>query len=397
MNSLRRTILFIASSVPYPLDSGTRIRTYRLLEALAASFDIILVTLAHSELHIESAEALRPMCKELHVVDARRSVVTKCIQLFRSFIRGVPYIVEANTSERARIVIADCLLRGGVDVVQVQELIPAANLPVNLGSTPLVLDAHNVEARVAERIAATASNPLVKLFYRLQVGLIRVFEETVAQRASAVLAVSPEDAEYFSRLSERTVFVPNGSTPPLPRTEPPVSDSILFTGTLEYPPNAEGLLFFLERVFPLIRRERPNATLTVVARKPSMRHRRFEDSAVRFITDAEDSAPYFYSASVLVAPLFAGGGTRLKLLQAFASYLPAVSTTLGAEGLDVAHREHLLVADTAATFAESVVKILSDRQFGQQLAESAAELVREKYLWSEVSRSVGRCYEEICR
>jgi len=389
------TILFITRTVPFPLDQGSRIRNYHLIKAVAETHSVILVTLAHSEKEAAAAEDLRSICNELHVIDVRRGFIRKLIQLAGSITSGQPYMTAANTSPAARDCIVKCLERRTVDIVQTEELFAAGNLPDHFEGT-LILDAHNVEAQVAKRIAAAAPNFVTKIFHSIQARAIERFENQWAKRANALFVVSPDDQRFFSALNEVTVLVPNGSTPPV-RPKERRNDTILFTGTLEYPPNAHGLTFFLESVLPLIRQRRPNAVLRVVARRPSPRHLRYAGNGVEFITSADDSAPFFREASVLVAPLFAGGGTRLKILEAFSSYLPVVSTTLGAEGLDATDGKHLLLADDAPGFAEAVIELLSNSEASERLSDAAASLVRAKYEWGRVTEPAIRCYESFHR
>ena len=390
----RLTILFVTRAVPYPLDQGSRIRNYYLIESIGRKHNIVLVALAHSAEERRGAEQLRQFCQELHVIDAKRNTFEKLFQLGKSFLTGIPYMTIANSKNEARRTVQNCVARLQIDIIQLQELFAAGNIPNDTGNIPIILDAHNVETSVAKRIADGCVNPLFKLFYSHQARLIESFERNVAKRSSAVFAVSTEDRKFFEALGKNTLLVPNGSTPPI-HSGSRKRDTILFTGTLEYPPNSHGLLFFLETVLPRIRERKPSVLLRVVARRPSAKHLRYANSGVEFITEAEESAPYFYESSALVAPLFAGGGTRLKILQAFSSYLPVVSTGLGAEGLDVSNRKELLIADDAPAFTDAVIEVLENEVLSKELADNAAALIERKYLWDRIAESPLKFYESL--
>jgi glycosyltransferase involved in cell wall biosynthesis len=183
---------------------------------------------------------------------------------------------------------------------------------------------------------------------------------------------------------------------PLPPSAEPAT--LLFTGTLAHPPNAEGITWFAERAWPLVRARAPGARLLIVGRDAGRRVRALgELEGVEFVGAVADMEPSFARATAVVAPLLSGGGTRLKILEAFARGRAVVSTQVGCEGLDVAHERELLVADGAEPFAAAVSRLLDDAPLRERLAANGRALVERTYDWRIVGDRLASVLEEVGR
>ncbi|HEY7425432.1 MAG TPA: glycosyltransferase family 4 protein [Gemmataceae bacterium] len=208
--------------------------------------------------------------------------------------------------------------------------------------------------------------------------------------AETLLTVSESDRSHFVALGGRAVrLVPNAvdcaaydSLPTGRRPGPPV---LLYVGAMSWAPNASAACFLASELLPKVRRQFPDIRLRIVGRNPTTEVEALRHLAgVEVTGTVESMIPHLEEAHALVVPLEAGGGTRLKILEAFAAGLPVVSTPVGCEGLGVTHGEHLLVADREQ-FAENVLALLADERLGTQLAARARALVREQYDWAIVS------------
>jgi glycosyltransferase involved in cell wall biosynthesis len=206
---------------------------------------------------------------------------------------------------------------------------------------------------------------------------------------AGIVTVSPDDAELFRAVTDVPVFVvPNGTAlDPVGSQPPPGPPELLFTGTMAYAPNRDGILWFASEIWPHISRQVPDARLLVVGRRPDTQVRRLAQSDARIEVTGEVSemAPYFERATAVIAPLRSGGGTRLKILDAFAFARPVVSTSIGAQGIDVQHGEHLLLADEPEEFAKEVVRLLGDSNLRSSLSISGRRLIDERYHWQTIA------------
>jgi glycosyltransferase involved in cell wall biosynthesis len=213
-----------------------------------------------------------------------------------------------------------------------------------------------------------------------------------------VVAVSERDAKAFREQfgAGNVAVIPTGVDLDYFEYAPsPAGDTLVFTGSMDWYPNIDGIEFLLEDIWPLIVRELPDAKMCVVGRTPPQALEekvRKRSMSWRFTGFVEDVRPHVHGASVYVIPLRVGGGTRIKVFEAMAMGSPVVSTGLGVEGLPVVDGEHYLRADDAASFAAAVVRLMRDRSLASRLALAARSLVAERYSFTHAAR----VFERVC-
>ncbi|NDJ51864.1 MAG: glycosyltransferase, partial [Chloroflexi bacterium] len=283
--------------------------------------------------------------------------------------------------------------------VQIEGLEMAAYLTTIRQHAPevkLIYDAHNVEYDLQDRIAGQDAQHLRRLPYaiysRIQTRRLERFEAQVCREADRILAVSGADAQKLRQLDHRTpvTVIPNAidTSQYIDHDETEASivkPALVFTGKMDFRPNVDAMLWFADQVLPIVREAVPGTHLTIVGKSP---HPRLEDlrgkAGVTVTGFVPAIQPYIKAADVFVAPLLMGSGTRLKVLEAMSMRRAIVSTRLGAEGIDIVHREHALLADSAKDFAESVIMLLQDAELRERLGRHAFDLVREQYDWEAV-------------
>ena len=261
---------------------------------------------------------------------------------------------------------------------------------------------HNVEAEIFERHAARASG-IWRLVWADQSRKMRRFEAETLRRFDSVIAVSDRDAAALEKRYTLPVVeaIDTGvdldffaANPPGPA---PASDggTLVFTATMSWPANVEGIHYLLDEVWPILLRARPGMKATIIGRNPpaslsdKIKERGLNVTLTGFV---DDIRPHVAAADVYVIPLWVGSGTRIKAFEAMAMGRPVVSTSLGVEGLDVTHDEHFLRADNTEDFARSILSLLNDRPRGTRIAAAARALMEEKFSWSVVAKQ----FEAIC-
>jgi glycosyltransferase involved in cell wall biosynthesis len=312
----------------------------------------------------------------------------------------LPYAIKKYLSPLMRRQIKRCASNGQFDVVVCDFLAPAANVPSDV-SCPMLLFQHNVEAMIWKRHYEVQNNPLKKAYLFGQWLKMRAFEGKMCRRFNCVVAVSSEDREQMQEEygAEAVFDVPTGVDTKFfcpSRNEKIIPHNIVFTGSMDWLPNEDAIRYFTEQIMQLIRQRIPDVTLTVVGRNPyaSLVELAKKDSSIIVTGRVDDVRPYMERAAAYVVPLRVGGGTRLKIFEAMAMEKAIVSTTIGAEGLPVKDGTELLLADTARSFAESVVRVLNDKALAEKLGSRAAATVREEFGWEKVAARFGRICEE---
>ncbi len=389
----RPSVVAVTSQVPWPLNSGGHLRTFHLMRALAARLEVRLVAPASAERYDDSAAALATAGVAPNVVvAAKRTLAGESVKALRAAFDQEPYVLFAR---HRRFPVLDTLrheIAGRAPSVLYLDHLDSLVYADALPALPVVIDMHNVYSRLAARMAVE-SGVIRRRYLERESELLKKMERRAVDVAHTVLAVSHEEAGYFRSLgARRVVVVPNGvdcdaydSMPIGDRQGPP---TLLFVGALSWPPNAHAARFLATGVLPAVRRDIPSAKLVIVGRDPGadILALATPGSNVEVAGNVKDVAPYYQAAHALAVPLESGGGTRLKILEAFAAGVPVVSTPVGCEGIDAMPGSHLVVADRA-DFAAATVKLLSRPDRARVLAVRARSLVRELYDWSVVGRA----------
>lgn len=395
-------ILFIVPNVPYPLDNGGRIRVYKLMESLAElGHEIDLLAFNRSESGPEPTEALQKICVNVHVVPLleRQRFVNKRKSQLRSLFQPTPYQYAALYSETMQDALNRIVQERKYDIIQFEfSQMGYHELP---DYSNCVLDQHNVEAELLYRTYTTESGITRKLYSFVEWRKFQRDERAITDKFPICLTTSARDAEMLRDDAPKPDYhvIPNGVDCAFfagnERTAVPDKNMLIFTGTIDYHPNLDGLKYFLDEVFPLIEEKVPDVKFYIVGRSPPALIQAYGDASENIIVTGgvEDMRPYFDKAGVVVVPLRIGGGTRLKILEAMAMSKPVVSTSIGAEGIDTTPGTDILLADEPATFAQSVVDLLADDERQQNVGQAGRRLVEAKYDWHSIAKKLEQTYE----
>jgi glycosyltransferase involved in cell wall biosynthesis len=254
---------------------------------------------------------------------------------------------------------------------------------------PVWIDFHNLDSEIWTRVAATARSPVERLFARTQAPRVRAVEAVLARSASGLSCVSSRDADALRKLGARAVplVVPNGVDLEryAMRAAQPSGETVFFVGDLSWPPNAEAVRWLRDDVWPELERLRPGASAEILGRgAPADLAPSASSDGFRFLGEGGDTRPHWERAAVAVVPLLAGGGTRLKILEAAAAGVPVVATPVGAEGLELEAETEIRVRGGARVFAEAVAALLADPAAARRQAEAARARVEGRYGWRAI-------------
>jgi polysaccharide biosynthesis protein PslH len=377
-------ILVVTETVPYPLDTGGRIKTFHTLQALAREHEVHLHAFARTAAQREAAlPPLQAVCAsvELHVVP--RGLQRELGFLMRSLATGLPFTVRRHFDPGAcECIVAACRERR-IDAVYCDHL-SMFEYAIRTGR-PIVHDAHNVEYRIVERFAGVLGLDPRRLLYEREWRRLRDYEAAMYRRSRLVFAVSDIDARDIGTLA-------GGDVPIVPVPIPvdvsgvvPIGDltaepEVLFLGTLDWPPNGDAVAFFVQEVWPRVKREVPAARFTVVGRGETALQRRWADAPdVTFTGWVPDIELWIRRSRLMVVPIRSGSGMRVKILDAFARGLPVVATSVGVEGIAAIPGTHFEVADDAEAFAHATVALLRDAARARDHADAARALALAHY------------------
>ncbi len=401
-------ILMLTGQLPYPPHAGGALRTYGLIDGLhQAGHTVDLLTFVEPGHPNPASTPLAALCGQIVPVPAPRRgirarlrdlVLTGAADMARRFY--APAFVSALQAQLAET---------QYDLVQMESLEMAAYLPAVKADQPgarIIYDSFNAEfdlQRLMYTIDRWNLSRLPGAIYSfIQWRRLVRFEREICRQSDAVIAVSEADAQLFRELAPgvNVHVVPNGIYTREYTQAPQMLDlgpaALLFTGTMNYRPNVDAILWFAENVLGEILKAVPESRLFVVGNRPhdwldSIRQR----PEVQVTGYVQDVTPFLHSAAVYVAPLRMGSGTRLKLLQAMAAGCAIVSTRVGAQGLNAAHGREILLADDADAFARATISLLRDPARRTQIGEAACTLVHDQYDWSVIVPRLLKVYQEM--
>jgi sugar transferase (PEP-CTERM/EpsH1 system associated) len=392
-------ILALSTAVPYPPDDGGRMRVYELLVGLAADHQVELLTLSTgSDEEMDGVQALANEGVKVDVVPHRPD---RRLSATRSVLRGRSIHGSMVRSDRFAERLQKRLRRGRYDVVQCEFSTMAAYRPDD-ATVPWVLDAHNVEFRISARLGTSAAGALAPAYraYARRETRHRQAEEVAAwRRMDHVVAVSDVDRDIVVEHAPDVpaTVVPNCiDTHHFDLSRRPVEErtGAVFVGKMDYRPNIDAVMWFVDAVLPLVRAVVPGFELAIVGRDPVPRVRALNRRpGVRVVGRVKDTVPYLHGSALAVVPLLAGSGSRLKVLEAMATGTPLVSTTVGVEGVDVEPGRHALVADGPVEYADGIVDLLGDPERRRRMAEEGRALVERCYGWPAAVAQLAAVHE----
>ena len=391
-------ILWLKTDLLLPLDKGGKLRTWHLMRHLAQRHEITYLAFASAKEDPANIAGMKEAAQHIETVP-REEVAKASPQFFAKvawhLADPLPYAVGQYRSRAYQRRVTSLLATRQFDLVVADFLPPVVNLPDSL-SCPSVLFTHNVEAEIWRRHCEAAEGGIKKYLYGVQHRRMLRFEGRTLRRFDGLLAVSEADRETFARLYpgidlDAMHVVRTGVDTEFfsPAPSPQESVELVFTGSMDWLPNEDGMAWFCHDILPLIRNQVPNVTLSIVGRTPTPAVRKLaEHHGVRVTGRVDDVRPFISEAAVFVVPLRIGGGTRLKIFEAMAMAKAVVSTTVGAEGLPVTHEKDILLADSPAHFADAVVRVIRDLGQRRRLEAAARLLVAEHFDWSAVARDL---------
>lgn len=383
-------ILYFSPQDCWPLTSGARLRNYHLATQLASGAQVSWLGMR------QPGELAVPLPGGKNTFEAVESVVREKGyspgKLLRGLIGPDPVTVLNFWSLAVARSLRNILSSRYFDTVQLEGIHLIRYVPVIRACSPgtaIIADWHNIESEIMRRYAGTSTSLSRRIFAARTARLIERAEERLLTICDAhVVASDRERGELGRRAPEaRLSTIPNGVDVALYRSgnhRPPSTASmteLLFVGSMDYHANVDGVEWFVREIWPVLTERHPEFALNIVGRDPDPRVRALDAASINVTGTVDDVRPYYSRALAAVVPLRVGSGTRLKILEAMAAGVPVISTRLGAEGLEVADGQHLLLADTPEEFAAAIDRISSDPSLRVHLVEAGYDLVERVYDW----------------
>lgn len=397
-------LLFLSQTLPFPPDGGVKIRTYNVLRLVARTFEVtalcfyragVLGSAKEVETAVAGLEGLARV--EAFPIPQEHSRARLAWDHLRSVIVRRAYTVSSYESADFRHRLEELLRTQSFDLVHMDSLDLSAYLPM-LEGMPIVCVHHNVESALLRLRAQNERSPLVRRYVALQADLLEAEERRWCGRLALNVVVSEDDRQRFKALvpAARFTVVPNGVDTHAFQPASVSQEGAVFVGGYSWYPNRDALGYFASEILPRLRETSPDLRVRWVGRAPEAVRREYQERHRMELTGyVDDIRPYVHAAACYVVPLRVGGGTRLKILDAWAMGKAVVSTSLGCEGLEARDGENILIRDEPGAFAAAVQQVLRDEGLRSRLGEGGRRVAEEVYEWDVIGEHMTAEYRAL--
>ncbi|MEO8611085.1 MAG: glycosyltransferase family 4 protein [Chloroflexota bacterium] len=392
-------VLLLTQVLPYPPDSGPKVKTYYVLKYLARQHKVTLVSFVRDSDKPEYIRHLETLCERVITVPITRSPLRDLRFLGQSLLTGQPWMMLRDERDEMRQTLKELAATTHFDVVHADQL--------NMGQYALpftnsrkVLDLHNALWVLYKRLSETLpfTKPMKYILIR-DWRLLKQYEGNLCRNFDAVTAVTEEDRRWLVEAGARPempvipIAIDTDEQAQIARK--PSGPHIVHIGTMYWPPNIDGITWFLDEIYPLIKQQIPDVRCTLIGARPpaSIVERMQTDPSLTVTGYVEDPLPYLADSSMMVVPLRAGGGMRVKILNALSQGIPMVSTTVGCEGIAVKDGEDILIADDSQGFADATVRLLNDSLLNAKITENGRKTAEQSYDYRQACKPLDEVYQ----
>lgn len=389
-------ILMLTPYLPYPLMSGGQIRSYNLLKNLSQKHEITLFSFIRKDEEKKYLPELQKFCTKIEVFKRRPAWSIKNIILAGFTL--YPFLVSIYLSFKLRKAIKKELEKEKYDLIHAETFYVMPNIPKT--SVPILLVEQTIEYIVYQHFVENIKIPPLKWLLKIDVAKIKYWEKHYWEKAHMVIAMSQSDKKIMHALSPnlKIEIVPNGVDFNFfnkSKEKAGERPTILFVGNFKWLQNREAVATLIKEVWPKIISKIPQIKLWIVGQNPTSEITSLATDNIIIDQSVKDIRVAYLNSDVLLAPIHGSGGTRFKILEAMASGIPVVTTSIGIEGIDAENEKEVLIRDNSEKMADSVVKLLKDRFYYQDLTTRARNLVKENYNWENIGEKLDKIYKEV--
>ena len=351
---------------------------------------------------LEAKKKLEEYCKVVEVlpIPSDNSRLLWGLLVLYSFMGASSYTVNWTTSKKMQELVDRAIREYRPDIIHCDTL-GLVHYVLEKESARTVLNHHNIESQMMLRRSGKERNPLKKLYFFLEGMKLRTYEKKICPLVAGNIVVSELDRMRLLEIAPKAEVrvVPNGVDVGYfrPTEKSIIPHNLVFAGSMDWYPNEDAMIYFLNDVWPHLKNIYRDANLTVAGRMPSQRLKDLIsfDTSVRLTGYVEDIRPFIDQAEVYICPIRDGGGTKLKLLDAMAMGKAIVTTTVGAEGFDVKDGEHVLIADDPKGFVEKIRSLFENEKLRHFLSKNGRKFVEKYYSWEVIGKELLDAYRAV--
>jgi len=398
-------ILIVSNTIPYPPDSGERIRIYNIIKYLSQAHEVSLIVLVEEHYKEQFISKLKKYCSRVDTIFLRaHSKLAHMPGVIRCLISGEPLDNKFVFVEEMKKKIQKLTHSESFDIVQIEHSIMAPYIKaISMdNNSKKVLTFHNIASVQYRRIFNTEKTISKKMRPFINWILMERWEAKFAKNFDLCVTMSDHEKRILESKNPKlkVAVIPNGvdveNLQPLRVNL--ATNNLLYIGKMDYQPNIDAVLYFIQKIFPFIKMQIKDVKFVIVGSNPAKEIKQLERNKDIIVTGYVNNVrPFYEQSTVSVVPLRAGGGTRLKILESMAFTRPVISTSIGCEGLDVCHNENIIISDKPEEFAGKTIELLQNTNLREKISKNARTLVEHNYSWKSIAKKQIQLYEKLIK
>jgi glycosyltransferase involved in cell wall biosynthesis len=390
-------LLIVGSRIPWPLKDGGAIATFQLLKGLSAQgADIVYFSFNTRKHHVTSAQIAEHFnfCR---VIDVPLNANPTPWGAVKAILKGKNYNISRFESDKANAALKDLLRREKFDWVQLEGLYASPFLKtIREAGIPVSIRQHNAEFQIWKRLASGNSSGLKKMYFNLLASQLERYEKRILNAVDAIIPIAPSDKNMFEKIApgKPMYLLPVGQERVTQNAGTINENSFFHLGSMEWLPNKEAVKWLVEKVWPAVRSKLPLAELHLAGKGLQKNDPEYMGEGIHVHGEISDAHAFIQSHGIMVVPVFAAGGIRVKILEAFNLGAPVISTDIGIQGIDAHSEEELLLANTPEEFAAAMVRLQTDKDLREKLTRNAALLIANRYEIRAIMAGLLKFYQD---
>ena len=404
-------ILLLCNKSPYPAREGGPIAMNMIIEGLIrAGHSVKVLAINSNKYNVEISDIPEEYRKKTGIELVYVNLSIRPISAFRNLFSSRSYHVERFVSRDLEKALIHILQAEKFDIVQFELLYmsPYARIVKKYSDAKIILRSHNIEHIIWKRVAESIKNPFKRIYLQHLVRKLKNYECSVVHQFDGIAAITDKDAAFFrsaqclqreDRREPQVITIPFGIDPvqyPV-ANEQPEFPSLFSIGAMDWIPNMEGIVWFLEKVWPEIHRKYPLLHFYIAGRHMPQWLMEADYPNVDVLGEVEDARAFMYSKSILIVPLFSGSGIRIKIIEGMATGKTIISTTVGAEGINCTHGKDILIADTPEDFINCISDCVENKSFSETIGRKAREMILSEYNSDLIISKLTGFYQKIMK
>lgn len=382
-----KKIVVCLSRFPYPLEKGDKLRAYYQLKDLSQHFEIYLFCTSDKKISPENYEKIAPLCKEIYVYPLKKVLILW--NLFFNFFTHKPFQVAYFTQNRIKRKISDEINKIQPDHIYCQ-LIRTAEYVKNQYACPKTIDLMDALSKGMER-RLKDSFFLFRWIFREEAIRLKKYESLILNYFDQATIISEQDKSYIFCPQKFDIHVlPNGISerffnhPAIVRKE----FDLIFTGNMSYEPNVKSAQYISKYILPRLVITKPEIRIAIVGASPARSVLKLQNKNIIVTGWVDQIENYYLQSSIFIAPMFSGSGMQNKILEAMASGIPCVTTSLANNAILANHGKEIMIADTEDEIIKAINSLMEDKNLYHSIAQKGQEFVSEKYKWAEINQKL---------